>query len=86
VRDIQTLAQGAPPAEARALRNLLYGYDAGLVLPLGDLAGLAASWNPASGQPRALVSQLTRRMLFLKNNQDQRSEVAQLQSCDRTHP
>jgi hypothetical protein len=82
VRDILTLAAGAPPAEARVLRNLLNGYDAGLMVPLKDLAALAEGWNPASGQPRTLVSQLTRRLLYLKHNQDQRAAIAQLQACE----
>jgi hypothetical protein len=82
VRDILTLAAAAPPAEARAVRNLLNGYDTGMVLSLKNLAEQAERWNPASGQPRAMVSQLTRRLLYLKNNADQRQEIAQLQACE----
>lgn len=81
VGEILALAAAAPPGEARALRSLLAGYDAGLAVPLEDLAGQAARWTPQGG-PRPLVGQLARRLLFLKNAEDQRSETAQLQSCE----
>ncbi len=81
VREILALAATAPPAEARTLRSLLAGYDAELAVSLDDLAGQATRWTPQGG-PRPLVGQLARRLLFLKNAEDQRSEVARLQSCE----
>jgi hypothetical protein len=82
VREIQTLAATAPAPEARALRSLLAGFGADLALQLGDLAGQATRWKPASGQPRALVGQVVRRLLFLKQAQSSGAELARLQSCE----
>jgi len=81
VRDILALAAAGSPAEARAIRSLLSGYHAELVVPLEDLAGQAARWTPQGG-PRPLAGQLARRLLFLKNADEQRGEVARLQSCE----
>jgi len=63
------------------MRSLLSGYHAELVVPLEDLAGQAARWTPQGG-PRPLAGQLARRLLFLKNADEQRGEVARLQSCE----
>lgn len=82
VREIQALTTAAPPAEARALHSLLAGHDDSLALPLEDLAGQATRWNPASGQPRPMAGQLTRRLLFLKNTEYEPAELARLQSCE----
>jgi hypothetical protein len=82
VRDLQLLAANAPPAEARALRRLLAGYDADIAVSLDDLAGQATQWTLGSGQPRPLVGQLARRLLFLKDAQDERGAIARLQSCE----
>jgi hypothetical protein len=81
VREIKALATGAPPAEMQALGALLAGFDADLPVPLDDLAGQAARWKPGI-TPRALAGQLTRRLLFLKNPAEQRTELARLQSCE----
>ena len=81
VRDILALAAAGSPAEARAVRSLLSGYHGELVVLLEDLAGQAARWTPQAG-PRPLAGQLARRLLFLKNADDQRGEVARLQSCE----
>jgi len=82
VREIETLAATAPAPEARALRSLLEGFGADLALQLGDLAGQAARWRPATGQPRALAGQVVRRLLFLKQAQTPGAELARLQSCE----
>jgi hypothetical protein len=82
VGEIRALANGAAPAEARTVRNLLAGYDAGLALPLDDLARQAASWRSDTGAPRTLVSQLARRLLFLNSSRDASAELARLQSCE----
>ena len=79
VREIQAL--GAPPPEARALRGLLAGFDGDLAVPLDDLSGQTVRWKPGI-MPRALVGQLARRLLFLKNTGDQRTELARLLSCE----
>jgi hypothetical protein len=81
VGEIKTLARVSPPAEAQALGALLAGFDASLVVPLVDLAGQAARWRPGI-MPRALAGQLTRRLLFLKNSDNQGAELARLQSCE----
>jgi hypothetical protein len=81
VREIKALSTSAPAAETQALGALLAGFDAELAVPLEDLAGQAARWRPGS-TPRALAGQLARRLLFLKNNVDQRGELARLQSCE----
>jgi hypothetical protein len=81
VREIKALSTKAPAAETQALGALLAGFDAELAVPLEDLAGQAARWRPGS-TPRALAGQLARRLLFLKNNVDQRGELARLQSCE----
>ncbi|MEO8306679.1 MAG: hypothetical protein ABI616_01395 [Pseudomonadota bacterium] len=81
VREIKALSTGAPPGETQALGALLAGFDANLAVPLYDLAGQAARWKPGV-TPRALAGQLTRRLLFLKNAGDQRTELTRLQSCE----
>jgi hypothetical protein len=81
VREIKALTTGAPPAEAQALGGLLAGFEADQVIPLDDLAGLARRWKPGT-MPRALASQLARRLLFLKNAENQRPELTRLQSCE----
>jgi hypothetical protein len=81
VREIKALATGAPPAEAQALGGLLGGFSADQSVPLKDIAGLAASWRPGT-TPRALASQLARRLLYLKVADQQRPELARLQSCE----
>jgi hypothetical protein len=81
VREIKALAVGAPPSEAQALGGLLAGFDADLAVPLEDIAGLAERWRPGA-MPRALASQLARRLLFLRNANDQTSQLARLQSCE----
>lgn len=82
VRDVLALAQGASPAEARALRTLLAGMDAEATVSLDDLAAQAMQWRPGSGKPRAMAGQLARRLLFLKQASGQQAEVARLQSCE----
>jgi hypothetical protein len=81
VREIKALGTGAPPAEAQALGGLLAGFAAEQAVPLDDLAGLAASWRPGT-MPRALASQLARRLLFLRIADHQGPELARLQSCE----
>ena len=81
VRDILALAAAGPPAEARAVRSLLTGYHAELLVSLDNLAEQAERWTPQGG-PRPLVGQLARRLLFLKNSDDQSAEVARIQSCE----
>lgn len=80
VRDALALAATAPPAEARALRSLLNGYDAELMISLEDLAGQAQRWNAVS--PRPLVGQLARRLLFIGSQRGTSNELARLQSCE----
>ena len=80
VREILLMMPKAPPAEAQALRSLLARQDAELALPLMDPAGEAARWKP--GAPRALASQLVRRLLFLNDAGNQTAELARLQSCE----
>jgi hypothetical protein len=82
VGDIRALAQDAPPAEARALERLLAGFDAGVMVPLVDLAQQAIRWRPDSGVPRALVAQLARRLLYLKSTRTEAGELAALQACE----
>jgi hypothetical protein len=81
VKEILALAEVGTPPEARTLRNLLVGYDSLLMVSLEDLASQASTWKPGVG-PRPLVAQLARRLTFKKNAQDQRAEVARLQSCE----
>jgi hypothetical protein len=81
LREVQALP-GASPAEARALRILLSGFDDGSALSLEDLAGQAARWRPDSGVPRPLASQLARRLLYLNATGEERAELARLQSCE----
>ncbi|MEO6186367.1 MAG: hypothetical protein ABIP38_08015 [Steroidobacteraceae bacterium] len=82
VGEIRALAAGASPAEARTVRNLLGGYNAELAVPLDDLAGQATRWRPETGAPRAVVSQLARRLLYLRSSKDQGPELGRLQSCE----
>ncbi len=82
VGEVQALAVGAPMAEARALREVLTGFHAGVEIRLDDLAGQANQWQPGSGMPRAMAGQLTRRLLFQQKAQDRRAELARLQSCE----
>jgi hypothetical protein len=82
VGDIRALAEGAPPAEARALDRLLSGFDAGVMVPLVDLAQQAVRWRPDSGAPRALVAQVARRLLYLKATPKESGELAALQACE----
>jgi hypothetical protein len=82
VRDLRTLATSAPPAEARALRSVVNAFNGDLPIPLGDLAGQAKRWRPNAGEPRALVAQLARRLLFLKNPVAGSTELARYQSCE----
>jgi hypothetical protein len=81
VREVKALATAASPAESQALGALLAGFDAGLAVPLEDLAGQAVSWRPGI-MPRALAGQLARRLLFLKNTSNNDAELARLQSCE----
>lgn len=81
VREILALADAGTTPESSTLRDLLVGYDPSLVVPLDDLAAQAANWKPGVG-PRPLVAQIARRLAFKKNAQDQREEVARLQSCE----
>lgn len=82
VREILMLTAKAPPAEARALGALLAGYSADIAVPLTDLATQATRWMPNSGRPRAVVGQLTRRLLFLNTADARTAELARLQSCE----
>jgi hypothetical protein len=82
VREILMLTAKAPPAEARALRSLLAGYGPDIAVSLTDLAGQATRWMPDRGVPRAVVGQLTRRLLFLNTNDVNGAELARLQSCE----
>lgn len=82
VRDVLALTTDAPAGEAQTLRSLLAGYDAGLKLPLEDLAGQVARRSQNSAMPRVLAAQLARRLLFLKGPAGKDSEVARLQSCE----
>ena len=82
VGEIRALASGASPAEARSVRNLLAGYSADLALPLHDMAAQANRWKPETGAPRAMVSQLARRLLYLGSHKDSGPELARLQSCE----
>lgn len=79
VREALALAANAPPGEARALRTLLNGYDAGFQLSLEDLAGQAARWR--SDGPRPLTAQLVRRLLYMESHRQQ-PELTKLQSCE----
>jgi len=82
VGEIRTLGSKAPPAERRALEDLLHGFDAEVRVSLVDLAGQAARWQPGSGVPRVLVGQMARRLLYLDARQDDGGELATLQSCE----
>ncbi|HMA12454.1 MAG TPA: hypothetical protein VKO83_11235 [Steroidobacteraceae bacterium] len=81
VKDILLLADAGTPAEARTLRNLLTGYDPALQVSLDDLAAQSTTWKPGAG-PRPLVAQLARRLLFKRNAQEERQELARLQACE----
>lgn len=80
VQEALALAAASPPAEARALRSLLTGYDAQLALPLDDLAGQAGRWR--NDGPRPLVGQLVRRMLFMKSPGNSGADLARVQACE----
>jgi UDP-N-acetyl-D-mannosaminuronic acid transferase (WecB/TagA/CpsF family) len=80
VRDVLALAAAAPPAEARALRTLLNGYDAELVISLEDLAEQAGRWDAVA--PRPLVGQLARRLLFVRSQGSTSTDLARVQACE----
>ena len=82
VREIQQLGAAAPAPEARALQRLVGDYNAVLAVPLTDLAGQATEWNARSFLPRALAGQLTRRLLFLRNQSAHGADVVRIQSCE----
>lgn len=82
VRDAQALAKQAPAPEGKALQRLLSQHHPELVLSLTDLAGQAERWQPGSVLPRAMTGQLTRRVLYLQQAQQQREQLARLQSCE----
>jgi hypothetical protein len=82
VRDALTLATSAPAAEAQAMRSLLRGYDAGLELPLENLADQVAKRTTTTALPRVLVGQVARRLLFLQSKDVPRAELARFQSCE----
>ena len=82
VREVQALAAKASPAETLAARRLLAGFGDELALPLADLAGQATRWRPNSSQPRAMLGQLARRMLYLQSAAGSGPELARLKACE----
>lgn len=83
VGEALALAADAPAGEAHALRNLLNGQDASRALPMQYLSTQGLRWQPGTGTPRALASQLVRRLLYLRDaDSTQRAELARLQTCE----
>lgn len=79
---IRELAREAPAAEARAAQHLLAGVSPAYQVSLVDLAEQANQWQPRNRQPRPMLAQLARRLLYLQSPGHNTTDLARIQSCE----